>query len=446
MSAIAIIGAGMAACGAARRIAERGGRAVLFDRDAEPGGPSATLVSPDGFVFEAGPFAAPASDARLAAAFADAAEGRDEEHEARARLHWKGRWIDSPALTRLHGLPEDIVVRCVRDYGEARSSGPLDRLFAADLNYLDWLTARYGATYANAFPAQLAAKRFTRPACELTTDWIADEGPPPDFEAILRGALSPTPAHDAPAERLRYPAHGGFEAYRRGFLGAAELALHRRVTEIDPVRRRLRFADDSAFEYDQLITGAPLPQLAAMVADAPDDVLEAARALASVNAVIVNLGVGRRDLTDAHWIDFYDQDYVFTRVRAPTNLSPHAAPEGCGSIQCEINFSDKYKPLAEHPESLVEAAEEDLRRCGLLREEDMVVFTNVARVPHARVIFDHDRPAALETVRGFLTDVGVLLAGRFGLWGDHDAAQAFASGEAAADAALAHARPAPAEA
>jgi hypothetical protein len=52
------------------------------------------------------------------------------------------------------------------------------------------------------------------------------------------------------------------------------------------------------------------------------------------------------------------------------------------------------------------------------------------------VIFDLDRTAALATVHGFLNDVAIRYAGRYGEWGYMWTDESYKSGEAAATKAV----------
>jgi hypothetical protein len=55
---------------------------------------------------------------------------------------------------------------------------------------------------------------------------------------------------------------------------------------------------------------------------------------------------------------------------------------------------------------------------------------------YANIIFDLERASALATVHGFLDDIGVCYAGRYGEWGYLWTDEAFKSGENAAQKAL----------
>lgn len=57
-------------------------------------------------------------------------------------------------------------------------------------------------------------------------------------------------------------------------------------------------------------------------------------------------------------------------------------------------------------------------------------------LPYANIIFDLDRAAALETVHGYLDDLGIAYCGRYGDWGYMWTDESFKSGELAAEKAL----------
>jgi protoporphyrinogen oxidase len=173
-----------------------------------------------------------------------------------------------------------------------------------------------------------------------------------------------------------------------------------------------------------------------LIRQSPQDVIEAAARLAWTSVAIVNLGINRADVSSAHWSYFYDEDIVFSRLSYPHMQSPHTVPSGCGSIQAEIYFSEKYRPMPDTPQSYIPRVIADLKRCGLLTEFDQVLFSEATVSPFAQVIFDLERASALEIVRGYLNDVGIATCGRYGDWGYLWTDEAFISGERAAEETL----------
>jgi len=78
----------------------------------------------------------------------------------------------------------------------------------------------------------------------------------------------------------------------------------------------------------------------------------------------------------------------------------------------------------------------DLKRVGVLREDDKILHTNVHVSRYAQVIFDLERAAALTTVHGYLDDLGIAYCGRYGDWLYIWTDEAFISGENAAQRVL----------
>jgi protoporphyrinogen oxidase len=152
--------------------------------------------------------------------------------------------------------------------------------------------------------------------------------------------------------------------------------------------------------------------------------------------VLVNVGINRPDISKAHISYFYDHDVIFSRLSFPHMFSANMVPKGCGSIQAEVYFSKKYKPIDRSPDACVEPVIADLRRVGLLRDSDEILYKGAAFAEYANIIFDHDRPKALATVHGYLDDIGVGYCGRYGDWAYLWTDDSFKSGERAAETTL----------
>jgi protoporphyrinogen oxidase len=275
-------------------------------------------------------------------------------------------------------------------------------------------------------------KYHTAPADAMSTDWVGPRLYKPSIEEVIRGALTAATTDVHYVTTARYPTRDGFVSYLKGFVPHTNLRLGHDVVSIDHVARVLQFADGSSHGYDRLVSSFPLPELVRRMASAPREVVDAASRLACTTCVVVNIGVNRDDISENHWSYFYDQDYVFTRVSFPHMFSRHNVPANAGSIQAELYFSAKYRPLAEPPEAFIQPVIQDLIRCGLLREQDDVLYTGASVVPYANVIFDLERSEAVATVHGYLDELGIAYCGRYGEWGYHWTDEAFMSGERAA--------------
>jgi protoporphyrinogen oxidase len=431
MTEVAILGAGMAGFGAAHRLHAEGRRSVMYEQKPYPGGHTASFHHAGGFIFDDGPHISFTKDARLQALFAESVHQQFETIHAYVNNYWKGTWIKHPAQCNLHGLPADLLVDILSDMVAARQQPD-----APVANYAEWLIASYGNTFATTFPMEYGRKYHTTAAENMTTDWLGPRLYRPEMREVFQGVVSPSTPHVHYVSHFRYPSRNGFVSYLDAFLEKTDLRLAHQLARLEPRARTLTFTNGEVVRYDQVVSSIPLPVLLPLIAGAPDDVLEAARQLACTKCVMVNLGVARADISPAHWTYFYDRDVVFTRLSFPHMLSPHNVPEGCGSIQAELYYSDKYRPLDRPIEELIQPTIDDLTRCGLLRPDDRFLFKQATLSPFANVIFDLDRPAAIERVRGYLDEIGVLVCGRYGEWGYHWTDESFLSGEQAAQRAL----------
>src|SRR5688572_9909122 len=179
---------------------------------------------------------------------------------------------------------------------------------------------------------------------------------------------------------------------------SADLHLDHALDAIDPKKKEVSFKNGMTVSYDGLVSSVPLPDLVPAIKGAPREVLEAAAKLACSEVVIVNLVIDRPDLIEAHWTYIYDQDVFFTRLSTPHLQSPNNVPPGCGSIQAECYYSKKYRPLDRKPSDCIEPVIRDLKRTGILRESDNVMFKDVMHIDYANVIFDLERASALKIV------------------------------------------------
>lgn len=436
MRNVVVLGTGMAGFGAARRLHDEGIKPVMYDKNPYYGGHTMSFRYEPGFVFDIGPHISFTQDERIQGLFADSVDQLYETIQINLNNYWRGHWPQHPVQLHLHGLPDDVVVKVISDFVEERQKPerPVD-------NYGDWLVASFGTTFAELFPKQYARKYHLTSAENMSIDWLGPRIYRPTLEQVLRGALSATSPNIHYITHFRYPKRGGFVAYLNKFVPFGDIRLNHELVAINPQVRLLEFSNGVRTHYDDLISSLPLPDLIRMIKGAPRDVLEASQRLACSSCVLVNIGVDRADLSSAHMSYFYDDDICFTRVGFPHMLSAGNAPEGMGSIQAEVYFSDKYRPFTGSPDDWIQPVVTDLRRCGLLRDTDRVVFKTALYLRYANIIFDLERAQALKIVHGYLNDLGIAYCGRYGDWGYMWTDESFKSGEAAAETVLSRAVP-----
>ncbi len=431
MKKIAILGAGMAGFGASYRLNQNNVKSEIYEKNKHHGGNSSSFKFDNGFIFDMGPHISFTQVTQIQKLFAASVDQKFEIIQARVNNYWKGHWIKHPAQCNLHGLPEDLLVDIVKDFVSAQNTG--NRVIN---NYEDWLFSTFGETFAKTYPMKYGLKFHTTKASNMSTEWIGPRMYAPKLDEILRGIISPKTTDVHYVDNFRYPSNNGFVSFLDLFLNQASLKLDHKLIALNPKEKELCFSNGVKTPYDHIISSLPLPELIQLITGAPDDVVDASKKLACTTCVIVNIGINREDISKTQWIYFYDEDFVFTRLSFPHMLSPNNTPSGAGSIQAEIYFSKKYRPLNKKPDEFIQPVIDDLKRCGLIREDDEILFRNAMLIPYANVIFDLDRAEALSTVHGYLDDIDIAYCGRYGEWDYLWTDQSFISGENAAQKVL----------
>jgi protoporphyrinogen oxidase len=432
-----VLGTGMAGLGAAYALNSAGARFVCYDKNHSLGGHSRSLRYDNGFTFDEGGHISFTKNPHVQEVFSENVRGAYVENRLTIDNYWQGLRLPHPIQNNLRHLPAELIVQIIADYKMSDTSVSEGQIKAPSRQtYADWLHKSYGPTFAKIFPMTYGKKYHTTDTKNLTTDWIGPRMYRPTIEELVRSALPGTTPIPNYIDGFRYPLTGGFISFLEPFSDCFSIRVNKRATHLDPETRTLQFSDGETIKYGTLISSIPLPDLISIMEGAPDDVFGASKNLAFSTVWLVNLGVGRADVSDAMVTYFYDEDISISRINLPHLFSPKNAPEGCSTIQAEIYFSDKYKPFVGSPQDLIKRTIADLRRCNFLRKDDRILLADAVVARHANVIYDFDRAPALRVVHGYLNEAGVRYCGRFGNWDHAWTDQAFVSGEEAARAAL----------
>jgi protoporphyrinogen oxidase len=427
---IVVLGTGMAGFGAASFLQSKGLRPVVYDKNDFYGGHTASFTDKAGFLFDFGPHISFTKDERIQSLFAKYVDQKYVALQVKLDNYWQGLRLTHPVQLHLNGLPKDLIVEIVADFVKEHK---IERKIE---NYEDWLVASYGRKFAELFPMQYTRKYHMTTADNMTIDWLGPRMYRPSLEEMLKGALAPWSPEVHYITNFRYPTDGGFVSYLKDLPKIGDLRLKHELVAVNAKDRELSFSNGTKTRYDALVSSVALPELVPMIAGAPRDVVAASQRLACSTCVLVNVGVNRADLSDGQITYVYDQDIAFTRLSFPHMLSETNAPAGCGSIQAEVYFSNKYRPLTQSTEEIIDKTIADLRRMKILRDSDVILSRHASVVRYANVIFDKERTSAVETVHGYLKDIGIHYCGRYGDWGYMWTDESYISGERAAEAAL----------
>lgn len=329
-------------------------------------------------------------------------------HERNAHIYSHGRYTAYPFQVNTAGLPLGLRARCVWGFFQRHE-------YPAPANYEQWIYHSLGRGFADTFLIPYSEKFWTVHPREMTHSWAGNRVPRPSTWQVLRGAVWNRQTRIGTNATFRYPRTGaGYGAIADALRRAAgEISLGCRATRLDGARRRIQINGEREVDYRLLISTLPLPELVRIAADAPEAVRAAAARLRTNRIFVVNLGVDAPTVADRHWVHFVGKDVSFFRISYPSNFDAGLAPRGMSSISAEVSYSD-WLPIDR--ERVVSRVVEDLVRTGAMGKGERVVLTTTHEIPFGYCIYDAHRNEAVKTVHAWLAEVGIIPAGRYGLW------------------------------
>ena len=403
-----IIGGGLTGLVAGERLEKTGVPITVFEREAEPGG-ACRSIDADGFVFDY-------TGHLLHVARSETEAYLDElgvwqglaVHRRRAAVVIGGRPTPYPVQINTHGLSPEVRRDCLLGFIRAWAHTEEDEA----QNFREWVLERFGEGLARHFFFPYNSKLYRAEPDELSLDWVGRYVPKPKLEEVVDGTLG---LHDTEVgynATFRYPKRGGIRLLPDAVAKrVSSLQLEREVVRVHLGERWLELADGERVGWRHLLSTISLPALLDRVVDElPDEMADARCSLRWVRVLNLALGVAGEAPSPEHWLYFPDPALPFYRVGFPSNHG-ELAPEGHHTVSVELSLDPETGDVNE----LAGAAERALVDVGLL-DPARVRVRRVTVVDPAYVVFDHPRRAAVASLRTFLRDRSVTLAGRWAEW------------------------------
>src|SRR5262249_30587638 len=161
--------------------------------------------------------------------------------------------------------------------------------------------------------------------------------------------------------------------------------LNRRAERIELPAKQVVFADGEVVPFERLVLSLPLSKLSEIVTGMPPEIERACRALRYQGVYCINLGVARPEISDKHWVSFYEDPFPSHRLSFPATFSPDTVPPGKSSIATEVAFSER-RPLDR--DTAVEKTIEGLTLAKILHPDDRIELVHIEEVQPAYVIYD----------------------------------------------------------
>jgi len=264
--------------------------------------------------------------------------------------------------------------------------------------------------------------------------WIGPRVPTPDYERITAGALTGDVDQVGATSHFWYPKRGAIEPLPRA-LGQRlrNVHLQRQAVRVELPQKQVVFTDGAVVPFDHLLFSLPLPFIPRLFTGVPPEVERACAALRYQGIYCINLGIGRPDVSDKHWVYFYEDPFPFHRLSFPATFSPDTVPPGKSSIATEVAFSE-WRPLDR--DTAVERTIEALRLAKILSPDDRIELVHTEEILPAYIIYDLDHAKNVGIIRAWLRENDIWNIGRFGEWQYFNMDHSMRSGKTAAEEIL----------
>ena len=398
---VVILGGGIAGLGAALKARETGRSATIFEARDAAGGLLDNFTI-DGFRFDHAVHLSFATEDKVRAIF-------DRTpyltHPSDSYCFDRDRWLKHPVQNNLAPLDAADKVALIKSFLQRPAT-------AAGDDYDSWLRHQYGDAIADRYPVRYTQKYWATPASALSTAWIGQRMRRAELDEILYGAMTADTPNTYYTKEMRYPREGGYKAFIAPLIAASEIRTGHRAVAIDSAARTVRFDNGAVARYRTLVSTLPLPVLARIASDAPQEVRAAAEQLKATSIDLVSVGFNKPLVKDL-WFYIYDDDILASRAYSPSVKSPENAPAGCSSLQFEIYSRGEDSRF--DAATLKDNTRYALAKMGIAEAGD-ILFVDHRTLRFGNVIFDRGMEAHRGRVLDWARGAGIASCGRFGEW------------------------------
>lgn len=392
-----IIGAGISGLTAANYLKKD---YLLIEKENEPGGYCRTIHRGDYVWDYAGHFFHFKTDEFRRLFHENIPEQDIISQTKRTKILYKGQLVDYPFQTNIHQLEKQEFIDCLYDLFQRKEKPEYS-------DFLDMLYGKFGKSIVEKFLKPYNEKLYACDLHQLDKDAMGRFFPYADIPQII--ANMKREQDSSYNSTFLYPRNGAGSfldvLYRR--LDATKVRLGCTLTRVD-AERKLAYTDggeEISFEY--LINTAPLNQFLAMLGT--DAALELNGRLSYNKVLVFNLGFSKKSAFKEHWIYVPDKDVNYYRIGFYDNILSTDKL----SMYVEIGYP---KDAAVDTEQQLALTLENLKRCGIVTEDNSLIASSTILMDPAYVHIRRDTEAAITEMKQSLATSGIHTIGRYGGW------------------------------
>jgi protoporphyrinogen oxidase len=407
---VAILGGGITGLTAAYFLERRGLAVEVFEAAPGTGGLCASETI-DGFVADkAGGHIIYSTDPEvLAFVLGILGEGGAVENERQTRIFHDGRYVAYPFENGLADLSPEHNFECLKGYVEAAFARRQGAAEPADFHA--WCLWRFGEGISRHFMWPYNEKIWNVDLKRMSTGWVRGRVPDAPIDDVLKSSIGIRTTGYGHQARFWYPRTGGFQQIVDRVRAGLETTRLRLGTPCRTLQKRGKGWSVNGEAFDRAISTIPLQELAKVLGDVPPAIKDAFAGLGSTSLLTVFIALKHDRVPKLSWVYYpHAENGPQNRVTFLSNYSPMNAPAGRSSVMAEVTYLGERPGT---PEAVTREVVAGLARCGVFEEKD-VLFTRTYDNRYAYILYEHGLEARLDAIRGWVGEIGLPVAGRFG--------------------------------
>jgi protoporphyrinogen oxidase len=415
---VGIIGAGPAGLSCAYKLREHGIDCKVFEQDVSYVGGISRTVRYKGYRFDIGGHRFFSKSDVVENFWASVLKDQLVERRRLSRIYFNDRFFNYPLspYEAFRKLGPIYSFQCFFSYLKAKLF-PVRNV----RSFEDWVINNFGRKLYLTFFKTYTEKVWGIPCSEISADWAAQRIKGLSFYSLLKSLFQKQKGTGGNKkviktliDRFRYPEFGPGqfwetiqqrldEAGKTVHMGHDVVGIQREAGRLK-LTCRCKHGGVVEQSFDQLISTMPVIKLVAALGDGvPDEVRRAALSLKYRDFLIVALVVDAPDLFPDNWIYIHDSTVNVGRIQNFKNWSPSMVPDPAKSCLGMEFFCDRGDALWSRSDAdLIQLAEVELRKLGLVSAHVAVEDGSVIRVPKAYPVYDDHYKAHMEVIRVYL--------------------------------------------
>jgi len=321
------------------------------------------------------------------------------------------RFIPYPFQCHLYGLDKALVRECLSGFKKAKEK---PHAGGACENFEEWIYANFGRGIARHFMIPYNRKFWRLPLRSLEASWAKKWIPVPSIKEVEEGARGISKKKFGYNATFWYPRQGGIQALVDSLESrVAPVATGCEAVKINTRDRIIIFKNGREVRYENIISTLPLLELGRMITPLPDGIKKAFSKLKFISVYNVNLGVKKPLDPYKHWIYFPDRRPSFYRMGFASNFSNRLAPLNATALYFEFSYSPA-RPF--NKSNVIEKIRRSCSAMGFYFEKKDIATVQVNDIKYGYCLYTKERLLALDVIRDYLKNEGILSCGRYGSW------------------------------